>query len=161
MEDYSTVIWVVAIFAAMLFNATSQARKKAKKQAHETQKHTSARSLALVGHAIADEMRHPDSQESVSGAETDRLRPAMQQPAPTPGFGEVARKTADFKSSGRHTGRKNAPDGRHPLEEILHEEHAAGDKHTTAEAVAEITEDFDLRKAVIYSEILKPKFNEE
>ena len=106
-------------------------------------------------------MRHPDSQETVSGAETDRLRPAMQQPAPTPGFGEVARKTADFKSSGRHTGRKNAPDGRHPLEEILHEEHAAGDKHTTAEAVAEITEDFDLRKAVIYSEILKPKFNEE
>ena len=40
MEDYSTVIWVVAIFAAMLFNATSQARKKAKKQAHETEKHT-------------------------------------------------------------------------------------------------------------------------
>ena len=106
-------------------------------------------------------MRHPDSQESVSGAETDRLRPAMQQPAPTPGFGEVARKTADFKSSGRHAGRKNAPDGRHPLEEILHEERTAGDKHTTAEAVAEITEDFDLRKAVIYSEILKPKFNEE
>ena len=52
MEDYSTVIWVVAIFAAMLFNATSQARKKAKKQAHETPKAHSARSLALVGHAI-------------------------------------------------------------------------------------------------------------
>ena len=154
MEDYSTVIWVVAIFAAMLFNATSQARKKAKKQAHETQKHTQHEAWPSWDTQSADEMRHPDSQESVSGAETDRLRPAMQQPAPTPGFGEVARKTADFKSSGRHT-------GRHPLEEILHEEHAAGDKHTTAEAVAEITEDFDLRKAVIYSEILKPKFNEE
>ena len=34
MEDYSTVIWVVAIFAAMLFNATSQARKKEKKKDH-------------------------------------------------------------------------------------------------------------------------------
>ena len=88
-------------------------------------------------------------------------RTVRRQPAPTPGFGEVARKTAEFKSSGRHAGRKNAPDGRHLHEEILHEEHAAGDKHTTAEAVAEITEDFDLRKAVIYSEILKPKFNEE
>lgn len=87
--------------------------------------------------------------------------PQCSSPHRRPDSGEVARKTADFKSSGRHTGRKNAPDGRHPLEEILHEEHAAGDKHTTAEAVAEITEDFDLRKAVIYSEILKPKFNEE
>ena len=85
----------------------------------------------------------------------------MQQAAPTPGFGEVARKTAAFKSSGRHAGRKNTSDGQSPREEILHEEHAAGDRHTTEEAVTEITEDFDLRKAVIYSEILKPKFNEE
>ena len=114
MEDYSTVIWVVAIFAAMLFNATSQARKKAKKQAHETQKHTQHEAWPSWDTQSADEMRHPDSQETVSGAETDRLRSAMQQPAPTPGFGEVARKTADFKSSGRHAGRKNAPDGRHP-----------------------------------------------
>ena len=106
MEDYSTVIWVVAIFAAMLFNATSQARKKAKKQAHETQKHTQHEAWPSWDTQSADEMRHPDSQETVSGAETDRLRPAMQQPAPTPGFGEVARKTADFKSSGRHAGRK-------------------------------------------------------
>ena len=85
----------------------------------------------------------------------------MQQAAPTPGFGEVARKTAAFKSSGRHAGRKNTSDGQSPREEILHEEHAAGDRHTTEEDVTESTEDFDLRKAVIYSEVLKPKFNEE
>lgn len=161
MEDYSTVIWVVAIFAAMLFNATSQARKKAKKQAHETEKHTQHEAWPSWDMQSADEMRHPDSEETVSGAETDRLRSAMQQAAPTPGFGEVARKTAAFKSSGRHAGRKNTSDGQSPREEILHEEHAAGDRHTTEKAVTEITEDFDLRKAVIYSEILKPKFNEE
>ena len=92
MEDYSTVIWVVAIFAAMLFNATLQARKKAKKQAHETEKHTQHEAWPSWDTQSADEMRHPDSQESVSGAETDRLRSAMQQAAPTPGFGEVARK---------------------------------------------------------------------
>ena len=84
MEDYSTVIWVVAIFAAMLFNATSQARKKAKKQAHETQKHTQHEAWPSWDTQSADEMRHPDSQETVSGAETDRLRPAMQQPAQRP-----------------------------------------------------------------------------
>ena len=161
MEDYSTVIWVVAIFAAMLFNATSQARKKAKKQAHETEKHTQHEAWPSWDTQSADEMRHPDSQESVSGAETDRLRPAMQQAAPTPGFGEVARKTADFKSSGRHAGRQNTSDGQSPREEILHEEHAAGDRHTTEEAVTEITEDFDLRKADIYSEVLKTKFKYE
>ena len=82
MEDYSTVIWVVAIFAAMLFNATSQARKKAKKQAHETQKHTQHEAWPSWDTQSADEMRHPDSQETVSGAETDRLRPAMQQRRP-------------------------------------------------------------------------------
>ena len=131
MEDYSTVIWVVAIFAAMLFNATSQARKKAKKQAHETEKHTQHEAWPSWDMQSADEMRHPDSQETVSGAETDRLRSAMQQAAPTPGFGEVARKTAAFKSSGRHAGRKNTSDGQSPREEILHEEHAAGDRHTT------------------------------
>ena len=79
MEDYSTVIWVVAIFAAMLFNATSQARKKAKKQVHETEKHTQHEAWPSWDTQSADEMRHPDSQESVSGAETDRLRSAMQQ----------------------------------------------------------------------------------
>lgn len=161
MEDYSTVIWVVVILAAMLFNATSQARKKAKKQAPGSEKHTQHEAWPSWDTKSADEMRHPDSLETISESETSELRPVMQRAVPTPGFEEVARKTTDFKSSGRHTGRKNAPDGRHPLEEILHEEHAAGDKHTTAEAVAEITEDFDLRKAVIYSEILKPKFNEE
>lgn len=79
MEDYSTVIWVVAIFAAMLFNATSQARKKAKKQVHETEKHTQHEAWPSWDTQSADEMRHPDSQESVSGAETDRLRPAMNR----------------------------------------------------------------------------------
>lgn len=63
MEDYSTVIWVVAIFAAMLFNATSQARKKAKKQVHETEKHTQHEAWPSWDTQSADEMRHPDSQE--------------------------------------------------------------------------------------------------
>lgn len=37
--------------------------------------------------------------------------------------------------------------------------HAAYDD-AQEDATAEITEDFDLRRAVIYSEILKPKFDE-
>lgn len=160
MEDYSTVIWVVVILAAMLFNATSQARKKAKKQAPGSEKHTQHEAWPSWDTQSADEMRHPDSRETISESETGELRPVMQQAVPTPGFEEVARKTADFKSSGRHTVRKNVPEG-HPHEEILHEEHSTRDKHTTEEAITEITEDFDLRKAVIYSEILKPKFNEE
>lgn len=160
MEDYSTVIWVVVILAAMLFNATSQARKKAKKQAPGSKKHTQHEAWPSWDTQSADEMRHPDSQETISESETGELRPVMQRVAPTPGFEEVARKTADFKNSGRHTVRKNVPDG-HLHEEILHEEHTTGGNHTTEEAVAEITEDFDLRKAVIYSEILKPKFSEE
>lgn len=33
MENFSTVLWIVVIAAAMIFNVVSQSRKQAKKQA--------------------------------------------------------------------------------------------------------------------------------
>ena len=84
MENFSTVLWIVVIAAAMIFNVVSQSRKQAKKQARQ----------AGEGRMTATE--HP---------------------------------------------------------------HAAYDD-AQEDATAEITEDFDLRRAVIYSEILKPKFDE-
>lgn len=161
MEDYSTVIWIIVIVVAMIFNATSQARKKAKKQAHETEKHTQHEAWPSWDSKSADEMRHPDSQETIPGTETAELQPATLQSAPADRLEEMARETADFRPDRQHAPLKTAPASGQAHQEILHEDHSAGDKHTTEEAVTEITEDFNLSKAVIYSEILKPKFSEE
>ena len=98
MENFSTVLWIVVIAAAMIFNVVSQSRKQAKKQARQ----------AGSGHT-----------------------------APLSGRSDVQK------------GRMTATE--HP--------HAAYDD-AQEDATAEITEDFDLRRAVIYSEILKPKFDE-
>lgn len=54
------------------------------------------------------------------------------------------------------TGRSDVQKGRMTATE---HPHAAYDD-AQEDATAEITEDFDLRRAVIYSEILKPKFDE-
>lgn len=161
MEDYSTVIWIIVIVVAMIFNATSQARKKAKKQAHETEKHTQHEAWPSWDSKSAEEMRHPDSQETIPGTETAELQPATLQSAPADRLEEMARETADFRQEKRHAPLKTTPASRHTDQEILHEDHSAGNSHTTEEAVTEITEDFNLSKAVIYSEILKSKFSEE
>ena len=98
MENFSTVLWIVVIAAAMIFNVVSQSRKQAKKQARQ----------AGSGH------------------------------------------TAHL------SGRGNAPKDRLTAAE---HPHAAYDD-AQEDVSAEIAEDFDLRRAVIYSEILKPKFDE-
>ena len=172
MEDYSTVIWVVVAVAAMVFNTISQARKKALKRASEAPKHDRHEAWPSWDTKSEDEMRHPDSQETIPVSEFNEIRPETERPAPMYGFEETTatepeneqpapmfgyedtRKTAGSKRSGNHAVRTAA------RQEILHEEHSEGNGHTTQEAVTEITEDFDLRKAVIYSEILKPKFDE-
>ena len=160
MEDYSTVIWVVAIFAAMLFNATSQARKKAKNRFTRPKKHTQHEAWPSWDTQSADEMRHPDSQETVSERKpTDcvpqcsrrhRRPDSVKSPAKRP-ISKAPGGMPDAKRSGRTVSTKKS----------CTKNTQQGTRHTTAEAVTEITEDFDLRKAVIYSEILKPKFNEE
>ena len=130
MENFSTVLWIVVIAAAMIFNVVSQSRKQAKKQARQ-----------------ADD-RHAGSEAWPSWDPA-----AAPQPAP--------RKDAPVRQGGSgHTahlsGRGNAPKDRLAAAE---HPHAAYDD-AQEDVSAEIAEDFDLRRAVIYSEILKPKFDE-
>lgn len=161
MEDYSTVIWIVAIAAAMIFNATSQSRKKAKRQTHETPKHDGSEAWPSWDMQSMDEMRHPDSQETIPATETPELQSEPLYSAPVDRLEEMVRETADFSRNKQHAARKTGTATRRPQQEIRQENQAAGDMQTTEDAVTEITEEFNLRKAVIYSEILKPKFDEE
>ena len=137
MENFSTVLWIVVIAAAMIFNVVSQSRKQAKKQARQAgDRHAGSEAWPSWDPAAGPQ---PDSREDT---------PVRQevQPAVAPGSGHTA------PLSGRsdvQKGRMTATE--HP--------HAAYDD-AQEDATAEITEDFDLRRAVIYSEILKPKFDE-
>lgn len=157
MENFSTVLWIVVIAAAMIFNVVSQSRKQAKKQARQAgDRH--AGSEAWPSWDPAAGPPQPDSREDtpvrqeVQPAVAPRATPTM---APSAGF-EDAAPAADFGHTVPLSGRGGAQKGRMAAAE---HPHAAYDD-AQEDATAEITEDFDLRRAVIYSEILKPKFDE-
>ena len=148
MENFSTVLWIVVIAAAMIFNVVSQSRKQAKKQARQ----------AGARHAGSEAWPQPDSREDtpvrqeVQPAVAPVATPTM---APSAGF-EDAAPAAGSGHTAPLSGRSDVQKGRMTATE---HPHAAYDD-AQEDATAEITEDFDLRRAVIYSEILKPKFDE-
>lgn len=154
MEDFTTVIWIIAIIAAMVFNGVSKARKEAKKHAGQGGKHTAHEAWPSWDTTTAAEMQRQAEADDDS-AETAELQPAATSAASLTGYGENTGKTADFMQSERLVSGNStmAAQGRAGKEAPEH-------PGTEDDTVAEITEDFDLRKAVIYSEILKPKFDE-
>lgn len=87
-------------------------------------------------------------QPAVASAATPTMAPSagFEDAAPEGGSGHTA----------HLSGRGNAPKDRLAAAE---HPHAAYDD-AQEDVSAEIAEDFDLRRAVIYSEILKPKFDE-
>jgi len=84
-------------------------------------------------------------------------RPGRGEPpaAPSAGFEDAAPEGGSGHTA-HLSGRGNAPKDRLAAAE---HPHAAYDD-AQEDVSAEIAEDFDLRRAVIYSEILKPKFDE-
>ena len=92
------------------------------------------------------------SRQEVQPAVAPGATPTM---APSAGF-EDAAPAAGSGHTAPLSGRSDVQKGRMTATE---HPHAAYDD-AQEDATAEITEDFDLRRAVIYSEILKPKFDE-
>lgn len=153
MENFSTVLWIVVIAAAMIFNVVSQSRKQAKKQAGD--RHAGSEAWPSWDPAAGPQ---PDSREDtpvrqeVQPAVAPAATPTM---APSAGF-EDAAPAAGSGHTAPLSGRSDVQKGRMAAAE---HPHAAYDD-AQEDVSAEITEDFDLRRAVIYSEILKPKFDE-
>ncbi len=151
MENFSTVLWIVVIAAAMIFNVVSQSRKQAKKQARQAgDRHAGSEAWPswdpAAGPQPDSKGGHPVRQE-VQPAVAPGAIPTM---APSAGFEDAA----PAAGSGMHTapsaGAATCKKGRMTATE---HPHAAYDDAQEA-ATAEITGDFDLRRAVIYSEIL-------
>ena len=155
MDDFTTVIWVVIIAGAMIFNVVSQSRKARGKGAR------------TPGHEEAwPSQAHPESEPDPMPAP----RPAPWPVAPV--FPDECQSLEEIPAeeyAPEHTTPKAAGRGhlRHQTVNRLMDDSGndeiaahsltnnAPDAATTSQA-----EEFNLRQAIIYSEILKPKFEE-
>ena len=155
MDDFATVIWVVIIAGAMIFNVVSQSRKARGKGAR------------TPGHEEAwPSQAHPESEPDPMPAP----RPAPWPVAPV--FPDECQSLEEIPAeeyAPEHTTPKAAGRG-HLLHQTVNrlmddsgnDEIAAHSLTNNAPdaATTSQTEEFNLRQAIIYSEILKPKFEE-
>lgn len=155
MDDFATVIWVVIIAGAMIFNVVSQSRKARGKGAR------------TPGHEEAwPSQAHPESEPAPMPAP----RPAPRPVAPV--FPDECQSLEEIPAeeyAPEHTTPKAAGRGhlRHQtvnrlMDDSGNDEIAAHSLTNNAPdaATTSQTEEFNLRQAIIYSEILKPKFEE-
>lgn len=155
MDDFATVIWVVIIAGAMIFNVVSQSRKARGKGAR------------TPGHEEAwPSQAHPESEPAPMPAP----RPAPWPVAPV--FPDECQSLEEIPAeeyAPEHTTPKAAGRGhlRHQtvnrlMDDSGNDEIAAHSLTNNAPdaATTSLTEEFNLRQAIIYSEILKPKFEE-
>ena len=155
MDDFTTVIWVVIIAGAMIFNVVSQSRKARGKGAR------------TPGHEEAwPSQAHPESEPDPMPAP----RPAPWPVAPV--FPDECQSLEEIPAeeyAPEHTTPKAAGRGhlRHQtvnrlMDDSGNDEIAAHSLTNNAPdaATTSQTEEFNLRQAIIYSEILKPKFGE-
>ena len=155
MDDFATVIWVVIIAGAMIFNVVSQSRKARGKGAR------------TPGHEEAwPSQAHPESEPAPMPAP----RPAPWPVAPV--FPDECQSLEEIPAeeyAPEHTTPKAAGRGhlRHQtvnrlMDDSGNDEIAAHSLTNNAPdaATTSQTEEFNLRQAIIYSEILRPKFEE-
>ena len=155
MDDFATVIWVVIIAGAMIFNVVSQSRKARGKGAR-TPGHEEAWPSQAHPASEPDPMPaprptpwpvapvFPDECQSLEEIPAEEYAPEHTTPKAA-GRGHLRHQTVNrlMDDSGNdeiaaHSLTNNAPDA----------------------ATTSQTEEFNLRQAIIYSEILKPKFEE-
>ena len=155
MDDFATVIWVVIIAGAMIFNVVSQSRKARGKGAR------------TPGHEEAwPSQAHPESEPAPMPAP----RPAPWPVAPVfPDECQSLKEIPAEEYAPEHTTPKAAGRGhlRHQtvnrlMDDSGNDEIAAHSLTNNAPdaATTSQTAEFNLRQAIIYSEILKPKFEE-
>ena len=155
MDDFATVIWVVIIAGAMIFNVVSQSRKARGKGAR------------TPGHEEAwPSQAHPESEPAPMPAP----RPAPWPVAPVfPDECQSLKEIPAEEYAPEHTTPKAAGRGhlRHQtvnrlMDDSGNDEIAAHSLTNNAPdaATTSQTEEFNLRQAIIYSDILKPKFEE-
>ena len=182
MEDFGSIIWLLVAVGALVFSSNSKARKRARevaKRAKELQGEVTGREAWPSWDApqsVADEATGRPTPWPVAPAAPARksrttasaseprhgaaTAPAAASSSNRPAYdgrqGAAATEKSHRKAAGKpQTSRQN---GVGDVVQALRAAHANG---TIAPDLAtEIREEFDLRRAVLYSEIMKPKFEE-
>lgn len=141
MEDIITIIWVVLIILGAITNAIHKRTTKETEEAQEPTAEPSQRPVVIRVPAPAPEARSIESEslESLESLETNWQRKPFKRPS-KPFKATQARK----KQATQPLTRLQPKTKVEPQQEETHE----------------LMRDFDLERAVVYSEILKPKYRE-
>lgn len=179
MEDFSSLIWIVAFVGAMLFSASSKARKQAREAARKAMRELgenaprheawpswdipqASESDAATRKQVPAMDYHPETVPASTSRTDTRQESACDDPLlrmEETDFGHGAFGTdgdTDAKSPSGSGPKRVKNRNNQPQTDL----HASGNDTSAEELAAEMREEFDLRRAVIYSEILKPKFDD-
>ncbi|MFR6416028.1 MAG: hypothetical protein ACLUNS_10200 [Alistipes shahii] len=152
MEDFASVIWVIIIVGAMIFNVVSQSRKargKGAKQIPPRARHGPRPHPDMPTPSTA-----PVRPEPITSVFPDECQSLEEIPAQEYEPEYAALKTTETEALRHQT--TDRLKTAHETDEI-----AAHAIDAPEESSSSIAGEFNLRQAVIYSEILKPRFDEE
>ena len=183
MEDYAPILWLLFIVVSMGFSALSKARKRAARRAEEVEEGQERN--AGQGHPTIPRYPTPGSglPEGFPLPQQRSRRPATSPS--TGGANSTTQQTAAQRATAQQAAasRSQTPATASPQHGLQHAGESLQRRHSsvsaaqpqvmaamrekepvrlpeTEETANEIVAEFDLRKAVIYAEILKPKFEE-
>ena len=183
MEDYAPILWLLFIVVSMGFSALSKARKRAARRADETEEgqernagqgHPTVPRYPTPGSGLPEgfplpqqRSRRPATSPSTGGAKSTTQQTAAQRATAQQAAASRSQMPATASSQHRlqHAGeslqrRHSSVSAAQPQVMAAMREKEPVQPPKTEETANEIVAEFDLRKAVIYAEILKPKFEE-
>lgn len=183
MEDYAPILWLLFIVVSMGFSALSKARKRAARRAEEVEEgqernagqgHPTIPRYPTPGSGLPEgfplpqqRSRRPATSPSTGGAKSTTQQTAAQRATAQQAAASRSQTpaTASPQHGLQHAGeslqrRHSNISAAQPQVMAVMREKEPVQPPKTEETANEIVAEFDLRKAVIYAEILKPKFEE-
>lgn len=183
MEDYAPILWLLFIVVSMGFSALSKARKRAARRAEEVEEgqernagqgHPTVPRYPTPGSGLPEgfplpqqRSRRPATSPSTGGAKSTTQQTAAQRATAQQDAASRSQTpaTASPQHGLQHAGeslqrRHSSVSAAQPQVMAAMREKEPVRLPETEETANEIVAEFDLRKAVIYAEILKPKFEE-
>lgn len=183
MEDYAPILWLLFIVVSMGFSALSKARKRAARRAEEVEEgqernsgqgHPTVPRYPTPGSGLPEgfplpqqRSRRPATSPSTGGAKSTTQQTAAQRATAQQAAASRSQMpaTASSQHGLQHAGeslqrRHSSVSAAQPQVMAAMREKEPVLLPETEETANEIVAEFDLRKAVIYAEILKPKFEE-
>lgn len=183
MEDYAPILWLLFIVVSMGFSALSKARKRAARRADEAEEeqghnagqgHPTVPRYPTPGSGLPEgfplpqqRSRRPATSPSTRGAESTTPRTTAQRATASQAAASRSQmpSTASPQHGLQHAGeslqrRRSSVSAAQPQITAAMRKMEAVQPPKAEETANETAAEFDLRKAVIYAEILKPKFEE-